>query len=212
MNFRRLLTRIKNEPEWAVLVGLLVLLIVAGGAFFYYRYQNRTQAVREDFRRANSVFMRVSQTGKYDRANKVLRRFINDHPSAAQTDKVYFFLGKTLFRSGNSVDAIRQFKKLQKNFPDSIFAPSAQLHVGYANAQRGELEEALDAYRRTISEYSEDPIVTEARWQQALMNLRMDQHEVAKRHLRKLTESSNKESYWVDWARRLRSRLTSESG
>lgn len=212
MNFRGFLNRIKNEPEWAVLIGLLVLLVVAGGAFFYYRYQNQSQSAREDFRRANSVYMRASQTGEYDRAVEVLRRFTNNHPSAVQTDKVHFFLGKSLYEAGNSVEAIRQFKELQQEFPESMFAPSAQLHIGYANAQREELETALDAYRRTISEYSEDPIVKEARWQQALVNLRMDRKDVAKRHLRELTESSNEESYWVDWAHRLRSRLASESG
>jgi TolA-binding protein len=213
MNFKSILNRIKNEPEWAVLIGLLVLLVVAGGAFFYYRSQNRSQAARRDFRQANSVYLQASQTGQYERAVKVLRRYINDHPSAVQTDKVHFFLGKSLFENGNYIEAIRQFKKLQKKFPDSIFAPSAQLHIGYANAQRGAPEKALDSYRRAISEYSEAPVVKEARWQQALVNLEMDRQDVAERHLRELTESSsNEESYWVDWAHRLRSRLASESG
>lgn len=212
MNFRNLLGRLRDEPEWAVLVGLLVLLVVAGGVFFYYRYQSQAVSARNDFRRANTAFTQATRSGEYERSIQILRRFVNDYPDAERTDKAHFLLGKSYHGSGDQISAIKQFKQLLKKFPNSLFAGSARLHVGYANLERGAPKPARDAFRKTVSEYEGQPIVSEARWQLALVNLELDKTDAAVRQLNRLLETSSSEgTYWTDWARRLHSRLTAGS-
>lgn len=212
MNFRKLLGRLRDEPEWAVLIGLLVLLVLAGGVFFYYRSQNQAASARNDFRRANNAFTRATRSGEYERSIQILRRFVNDYPDAAQTDKVHFMLGKSYHQSGDQISAIKQFKQLLNKSPNSLFAGSARLHVGYANLERGALKPARDAFRKTVSDFEDHPIVSEARWQLALVNLELDNTDAAVRQLNRLLEtSSNEGTYWTDWARRLHSRITAGS-
>lgn len=212
MNFRELLERLRDEPEWAVLVGLLVLLVVAGGAFLYYRYQGQSASARNEFRRANTAYTQASRSGDYERSIQILRRYVNDYPDAAQTDKVHFMLGKSYHESGDQISAIKQFKQLLNKFPGSLFAGSARLHVGYANLARGAPKPARDAFEAAVAEYEDHPVVLEARWQLALVNLELDRTEAAVRQLDRLLESSpNEGTYWTDWARRLHSRLTAES-
>lgn len=212
MNFNKLLDRLRNEPEWAVLIGLLVLMIIAGGAFFYYQRQNRIQSAKNQFREALNVYTRAEQTRQYQRAIETLGRYVNNFPDSVQTDKALFFLGKSYYRQGEYVQAIKQFKQLLKSHPESLFAETARLHLGYANMRRGRGDAARNAFRILTSREESHPLVKEARWQMALIDLRKGRSDSALKQLQELRSDQSKErTYWSNWARILSRQLQAES-
>lgn len=212
MNFENVLNKLKNEPEWAVLIGLLLMLAVGGSTYLYYRYENRSKQAQRNFRQASTLYFQASRSGNYNRAVNSLERFINNHPEAVQSDKARFFLGKSYYETDRMIQAIKQFKNLLKTFPDSLFAGSARLHIGYANFKRNHLKKARNAFRIAAKNYSNEPIEPEARWQQALVNLELGNDNQANQALKKLIQSSKKEdAFWTDWARRLRNQINTET-
>ncbi len=204
------MTRLRNEPEWVVLIGLLVLLVGAGGSFYYYRYQQQVQSAKQRFHRSLALYVRASRTGNDQQAIATLSRFVENHPKSHRTDKIHFFLGKLYLRKTNYLDAIRQFKTLLKKFPDSLLAPSAWLHVGYANARRGEVDQAIQSYGNLVSNYPSHPLVTEAKWQRAILFSEKGRTKKASSILNQIA-TLKRESFWTEWAGQLKNRLDSKS-
>jgi len=212
MNSDDIFQRLRNEPEWAVLIGLLVLLMIAGGSYFYLQYQSQQRSARSNFNQALNVYSRATRSGRFQQAISSLERFTRNHPEAIQADKAHFFLGKTYMRVEEYISAIKQFKQLLESHPDSLFAEAARLHIGYANLERGKVSRAINAFRILSSEHPDHPLSTEARWQQALLLLDRGKRKQAKGQLEKITNASNmKETYWADWATRLKNRLDAKS-
>jgi TolA-binding protein len=210
MNFKHLLTRLREEPEWAVLIGLLVLLLGAGGTFYYFQYQQDIQSAKQDFHRSLSLYSRAAQTGNLQRAVSTMENYVRNHPDSYRTDKIHFFLGKSYLQQNDPINAIKQFKTLIAEFPNSLFVESARLHIGYANARRGNYRAALNAYRTLASESPEHPLATEAQWQQALILWKQGKVNQASSTLASITTAKN-DSFWTDWAGRLKNRIDAES-
>jgi TolA-binding protein len=210
MNFNNLSTRLREEPEWAVLIGLLVLLVGAGGTFYYYQYQQRIQSANQKFHRSLSLYSRATQSGNFKRAVSVMENYVRNHPDNYRTDKIHFFLGKLYLQQNKPINSIEQFKILISDFPNSLFLESARLHIGYANARRGNYSAALRAYRKLSSKSPDHPLATEAQWQRALLLWKQGKDDQASSILAKVI-SPKKENFWTDWAGRLKNRINAKS-
>lgn len=212
MNFNKLLDRLRNEPEWVVLVVLLLLIGLGGGVFYYYQYQENVREANTQFRRAMTVFNRASQTGDYERSMRVMRQYLNNFPDASNADKARFFLGKGYYETGQYVPAIQAFRRLRSNHPNSFFADSALLHIAYSNIERGKFDQARQALRRVTERAKDEPLWVEAQWQLALLEYRLGRNKRANSILTTLLESDRQlETYWRNWARRLKNRLSAQS-
>jgi len=80
-------------------------------------------------------------------------KFINpktlpkDSPKA-QYDYAFSFYGEKKYE-----DALREFKKLIKNYPKSFEASESQYYLGLIEEERGNLYEAYQAYQKLIDKY-----------------------------------------------------------
>lgn len=212
MNFEDLIRKLINEPEWAVLLALFLFFLFGGGAYWYYQRRNRIESARKDFHRAISSYSKANRTGQYRQAVSALSNFVEQNPGMSQTDKAYFFLGKSYYQLGEPVLAIKQFKTLLQRFPESFFAGGARLFLGYANLRRGQQNQARTEFKRFIERYPEHPLGLEARWQLALIHRNQGNSTEAQQELEALLTSSPKEeTFWTNWARRFRDRFESES-
>lgn len=212
MNFKLFLERLKNEPEWVVLGALVLLIGIGGGVFYYYQHQQESQEAERRFRRAVTIFNQADRTGNYQQARSVLRRYVNNHGGSAYGDKAHFFLGKTYYQTGQYVSAIKQFRQVRDRDPNSFFAESSRLYIGYSNLERNKPQQAKRTLRELTRDAGDHPIWVEAQWQLALLEYRLGNIESAASSLDRLLESDRDiEEFWRNWAKRLRNRLTAQS-
>jgi len=95
-----------------------------------------------------------------DQAVALYRAIVKKYPKYPRMDEVLFFLGENLTkRDRDSVDGLKAYRALIKNFPQSRFVPDAWMAFGEhyfekANKQDriGNLKRALQAYRNAAAD------------------------------------------------------------
>ena len=73
----------------------------------------------------------------YIAAQERFRNIIDRYPTYAQTEKVYFYLGRTLLLNDNEVEARIYLGKLISDFPDGNYVEQAQEALNDVNASLG---------------------------------------------------------------------------
>jgi len=90
-----------------------------------------------NFAAASRIFKQLFQSGKYS----------SDDPYA------YYQYAQALYKSGETIAAITEFRNLQQKFPDSKYAESSLFTVGFIKFQEGEFKEAIDDFRYVLQIY-----------------------------------------------------------
>lgn len=205
MEIKEIIWRLKNEPEWIIL-GLLVLFLgIGGGGYYYYQNYNTTREAHSYF---NRVFRKYSQAQKpedYGEVTRQLKQLANQFSGSDVIDEVYFYLGKSYYRQEKYRKAIKTFRRIIKNHPESFFLPAAHLHAGYGYYQLNKDELALHQFEVLAKKLAPNhPLWPEALWQQAQTYRRLDRREKAVELLRKIAERDGEANqYWTHRARGL---------
>ncbi len=208
MSFNDLVERFREDPEWVVL-SLVVLVLVAGGAglYAYDRYRTAARA-SEAFHGAMSHYNRALSRGDHEPAIRNLQEYLRRYPDSDHADKVLFFLGKLHYLQGDYQPALRQFRRLVEGYPESFFHGAALLHMGYSEMERGRPGRAIRWFDRLreSSEGSREPLASEVAWQRALALRANGDAEEARRALSHIDTGgtgSEEPTYWARYARRL---------
>ena len=138
--------------------------------FFFFQANRRDDTLLELGKNADSREVARLQGEKadlerqskklQDQAVALYRAIVAKYPKYSRMDEVLFFLGETLMkRDRDSVDGLKAYRALIKNYPQSHFVPDAWMAFGehyfeLANkADRfGNLKKALESYRNATAD------------------------------------------------------------
>lgn len=211
MNFsvEGILRRLREEPEWALLAALVIVLVVGGTSFYVYRQYRTNTRASAAFHRSLSLYNRVLREENYDPAVEQFQEYLRRFPDSRHTDKVLYFLGKVYFVQKRYLPAMRQFRRVIEEHEDSFFYGAALLHMGYSERARGNNKRALEWFNRLRDDLERDegPEWMETHWQRALTLRAMGDTRTARQALARVVASGTEDrrSYWTRYASRLRS-------
>lgn len=100
----------------------------------------------------------VLKQARYDQAREQFAAFLKRFPDSALRDNAQFWLAETWYVSKGFKQALAEFQKVIKDFPDSNKLPDAWLRVGYCHAELGQTEAARKAFATVTERFPEsDP-------------------------------------------------------
>lgn len=100
------------------------------------------------------------------KATEVYVMIINDHDNYSKIADVYYFLGSNLIEIGKRAQALRIFRKLLQEYPNTEYTPRALLHFGEFAFDNDDMEGAMAAYAK-VREFPDDKIYSYATYKLA---------------------------------------------
>ena len=92
--------------------------------------------------------------GRYSEAQRDLRNFLGAYPSGEYSDNAQFWLGECYYVAKEWEQAILEYEKVMKNFPNSEKVPYALLKQGMSFLNLGDRKSAKLILKRVSSDYS----------------------------------------------------------
>ncbi|MEX0680601.1 MAG: tetratricopeptide repeat protein, partial [Balneolales bacterium] len=100
--------------------------------------------------------------GRFDDA--ILRyEEVTDNDSGA--DYAIFQIGNSYFRNERSFEAVQNFRRLIRNFPDSRLRVQAQYNIGYIYFQTGNYDQAIEEFHMLINRFPGSSWAARAQYQ-----------------------------------------------
>lgn len=81
------------------------------------------------------------------------RKWINPKYAVKENPEEQFAWAESFFQSEEYKKAIREYRKLIKNYPDSPYAPRSQYAIGACWEALGEYERDVDEYQKVVDNY-----------------------------------------------------------
>jgi TolA-binding protein len=116
---------------------------------FIKKYPNDSKAVDARLRLADSYY----GTKNFASASKVYKELFNFGKSSLSNPGAYYQYAQTLYKSGNTTEAINEFRNLQRKFPRSEYADKSLYIVGWIYFQQNNYDEAIMNYRNVLQQY-----------------------------------------------------------
>jgi len=210
MDVDEIVWRVRNEPEWLILGGVALLLIIGGTVFFLdFGNEGQTEA-QQTFNSAYANYQQSRRSGNLQSAIQQLNQVVGDYPNSNVTDKALFFLGKAYMQQGETLEAMRQFQSVIDDHPRSFFYEGALLNLAYGAQERDEPQQALEFLGKLLDRLEQGPIRQEALWQKAMIQLEQNQNDQARKTLTELIEETGSDdTFWAERARQLRAIIPS---
>lgn len=93
------------------------------------------------------------QRGKFDLAAQGFRTYVEQAPRGDVADTAQYYLGESLYSAKDYRNAIAEFERLVRDFPQSPQVPSALLKTGYAYYEIKDSVQGRRALRTLIERY-----------------------------------------------------------
>jgi tol-pal system protein YbgF len=93
------------------------------------------------------------QRGKFDLAAQGFRAYLEQAPRGDVADTAQYYLGESLYSAKDYRNAIAEFERLVRDFPQSPQVPSALLKVGYAYYEVRDNAQGRRALRTLVEKY-----------------------------------------------------------
>lgn len=93
------------------------------------------------------------QRGKFDLAAQGFRSYVEQSPRGDVADTAQYYLGESLYSAKDYRNAIAEFERLVRDFPQSPQVPSALLKTGYAYYELKDGVQGRRALRTLIENY-----------------------------------------------------------
>ena len=116
---------------------------------FIKKYPNDSQIVDARLRLADSYY----GTKNFASASRVYKELFNFSKSSLSDPGTYYQYAQTLYKSGNTSEAINEFRNLQRKFPRSEYADKSLYIVGWIYFQQNNYNEAITNYRNVLRQY-----------------------------------------------------------
>ena len=129
-------------------------------------------------------------TRDYEQTIGTFRKLISDWPDYRLIDGAYYLLAYSELQQGNEEEAKDLFLALIEKQPESQFVPESWIRVGEYYFDLGELENARDAYGKSM-EYKESRFYDKALYKLAWTHYRQDNFDEAIKRFKELVEYSD---------------------
>jgi tol-pal system protein YbgF len=93
------------------------------------------------------------QRGKFDLAAQGFRTYVEQAPRGDVADTAQYYLGESLYSAKDYRNAIAEFERLVRDFPQSPQVPSALMKTGYAYYELKDNVQGRRALRTLIEKY-----------------------------------------------------------
>ena len=91
--------------------------------------------------------------GKFDKAREAFLNFLKQYPDTEYSDNAQFWLGECFYFEKKYENAILEYEKVTKNYPDGDRVPHALLKQGISFLNLGDKASAKLILQRVISDY-----------------------------------------------------------
>lgn len=92
---------------------------------------------------------------RYEQAREAYAAFLKNFADSPLRDNAQFWLAETWYVSKGFKQALAEFQKVIKDFPDSNKLPDAWLRVGYCHAELGQADAARKAFATVTERFPE---------------------------------------------------------
>lgn len=92
---------------------------------------------------------------RYEQAREAYAAFLKKFTSSPLRDNAQFWLAETHYVTKGFKQALAEFQKVIKDYPDSNKLPDAWLRVGYCQAELGQTEAARKAFATVTEQFPE---------------------------------------------------------
>lgn len=106
-----------------------------------------------DARRVYQAALTDYQRGKFDLAAQGFRAYLAQTPRGDVADTAQYYLAESLYSARDYRNAIAEFERLGRDFPQSPQVPSALLKAGYAYYEMRDAIQGRRALRTLIEKY-----------------------------------------------------------
>ncbi len=110
-------------------------------------------AASADAKRVYQAALTDLQRGKWDLAAQGFRAYLAQAPRGDVADTAQYYLAESLYSAKDYRNAIAEFERLVKDFPQSPQVPSAMLKTGYAYYEMKDSPNGRRALRMLIEKY-----------------------------------------------------------
>ena len=87
----------------------------------------------------------------YAKSIRLYRIVLDNYPNFPRADEAQFYLASALDDLDRDDEALKEYTRLARNYPESRFAPNAYMMVGELLFEQGEVYKALLAYKKTTA-------------------------------------------------------------
>jgi tol-pal system protein YbgF len=101
--------------------------------------------------------------GRYPLAREAFRTYLQHYPDTEVADNAQYWIGETLYATGDFAGAITEFKLVAERYPKGDKVPAALLKAGMASARLKNNDQAKTLYRQVIQKYPKSPEATLAK-------------------------------------------------
>ncbi len=116
---------------------------------FIKKFPNDSRIIDAKLRLADSYY----GTKNFASASKIYKNLFNFNKSSLNDPNTYYQYAQTLYKSGNTTDAINEFQNLQRRYPGSEYADKSLYIVGWIYFQQNDYNKAIDNYRNVLQQY-----------------------------------------------------------
>ncbi len=99
----------------------------------------------------------------YERARKLLRTYLQEHPKGKYAPNAYFWIGETYYAERRYEEAILEYQKVIDRYPGSYKVPAALLKQGLAFLRLGDTEAAKILFKKILAKYPKSEQAVTAR-------------------------------------------------
>ncbi|MBI2201146.1 MAG: tetratricopeptide repeat protein, partial [Armatimonadetes bacterium] len=93
---------------------------------------------------------------------EILSELLVHHPDSAMVDQIGYLLGNIAQEQNKWEDAILTYRRITRDFPESIVAPDAQYKIAMCYEKKGDFDLACEEYVRLAYKYPDSPLVSDS--------------------------------------------------
>lgn len=108
---------------------------------------------KPDKESAYAAAYELFKDGKFDKAREAFQNFVKQYPDTEYSDNAQFWIGECYYFEKKYENAILEYEKVAKNYPDGDKVPYALLKQGIAFLNLGDKASAKLILQRVIKDY-----------------------------------------------------------
>ncbi|MGB0722354.1 MAG: tol-pal system protein YbgF [Gammaproteobacteria bacterium] len=92
--------------------------------------------------------------GRYEQAQQALADFIKAHPNGRNAPNAQYYLGEAHYLTSNFDQALKEYRSLLTNYPQSSKRASALMKIGFVYYEKNDMPKAQQALEQVVREFS----------------------------------------------------------
>lgn len=140
-----------TENPTKVLIWVIVVVVVVGGALGYYSYHKKIK--QEALEKLGLVYIMLD-SGQYNEALDTVKVIIDRYSGTDEAKIAKYLLGHINYAFGYLDSAIMAYEDfLKQENPDSDLAAAALFGIGVCYEDKGQYKKAIEYYKKVLKDY-----------------------------------------------------------